>query len=374
MNQLNRFALQTEIKMFQSTAEFIEQMNISAQDLLVTNEPIYKPVLASYNLKCRVIFQEKYGSGEPNDRMINAIIQELDGYSYSRVLAIGGGTVIDVAKVLALSGVKNVLDALYGKVPLQRERKLVIIPTTCGTGSEVTNIAILEDTQAHVKKGIVGKVMYPDEAVLVPDFLKALPYKFFAFSSIDALIHAIESFLSPASNLFTEMFAIEAMRTILSAYQDIINAGTDTYLKHIGQVLVASTCAGIAFSNTGVGAVHALSYPLGGKYHVAHGEANYAFLGAVLAKYEEYNPQGKIVELKRILSSILQPVCIDDTFSCLAEILNQIIPLKYLREYGVQENELQEFTNAAMQQERLMKNNYVPLNQANVFAMYLSRY
>ncbi len=368
------FKLATEIKMFDSIDEFVTAMDFTERDLVVTNAPVYEPQLNGYNLKCRVVFQEKYGNGEPNDRMINAILQDLRGYEFDRVFAIGGGTVIDVAKIISLSGVEDVLDALYGRISITRTRKLMVIPTTCGTGSEVTNIAILEDTQAHVKKGIVGPAIFPDAAILVPDLVKGLPYKFFAFSSIDALIHAIESYLAPASNSITEMFAVSAMQSIIAAYRDIAQNGPAAQAKNIGKVLLASTSAGIAFGNTGVGAVHAMSYPLGGKYHVPHGEANYAFLDIVLRKYEQLNPNGKIQSLKHILGDCLGVVGDDQVIAALAELLNRIIPLKSLQEYGVQENELGNFAEAAMAQERLMKNNYKPLSLQDVTKMYQSRY
>jgi len=368
------FKLPTEIKMFNSIGEFLENMNITERDLLITNGPIYEPCLKSYNLQCRVVFQENYGVGEPNDRMINSIISDLGDCTYDRVFAVGGGTVIDVAKVLSLSGVSDVRDALYGRIPLIKGRRLLVVPTTCGTGSEVTNIAILEDTQAHVKKGIVGPAVFPDEAILVPELLKGLPYKFFAFSSIDALIHAIESYLAPTSNIVTEMFAVNAIQQILNSYLEIAQEGPEALTKNIGQVLLASTFAGIAFGNTGVGAIHAMSYPLGGKYHVAHGEANYAFLNVVLSKYNDIHPNGKIQNLKTIIGNSLGIEDATQAIPALLEVLSSIITLKRLKDYGVQENELEAFAEAAMAQQRLMKNNYVRLSLQDLINMYQSRY
>lgn len=110
---------------------------------------------------------------------------------------IGGGTIIDIAKILALDSILPIEDLYDGKLPIKRTKKLVLVPTTCGTGSEVTNIAILALTRRHTKKGLANDCMYADSAVLVPELLKGLPFKFFATSSIDALIHAMESSLSP---------------------------------------------------------------------------------------------------------------------------------------------------------------------------------
>jgi 4-hydroxybutyrate dehydrogenase len=370
---MENFKLATELMIMEGAEEFVQTLSPSEKDLIITNAVIYDTHLASFGLKSRVIYQEHYGSGEPNDNMINTILKEVRDQEFQRIFAIGGGTVIDVGKALSIAGVTDIIDVLYGRIALKKGHELIAIPTTCGTGSEVTNIAILEDTTAHVKKGIVGPEIFPDKAVLVPAFLKGIPYKFFAFSSIDALIHAIESFVAPRSNQMTELCAIKAMRQILGAYQEIAIAQGSIADDLYRQVLMASTFAGIAFGNTGVGAVHAMSYPLGGKYHVAHGESNYAFLGVVLSKYEELKPAGRFVQLRSLLAEILD-VRDQDAVTTLADLLNKIIPLKRLREYGVQEEELAEFAQAAMEQERLMKNNYVPLSKEVVYDMFKSRF
>jgi len=368
------FKLATEIIQFDRFAEFIQAYSVGPDDLLITNEVIYNNNLREYKLDCHVLFQEKYGYGEPNDKMINQLIAEAKTLQYSRIIAVGGGTVIDISKILSLKVTDDVLDLLYGKVPVEKVKKLIVIPTTCGTGSEVTNISILEDTQAKVKKGIVHSDLFPDQAVLIPELLKSLPYKFFAFSSIDALIHAVESYLAPRSNPISELFSVKAMNLIISAYQKIVREGKDAVCSHIDEVLLASTFAGIAFANTGVGAVHALSYPLGGGYHVAHGEANYAFFTAVLNRYEQLNPTGKITDLKGILKTALGMEAGDTAIQALATLLEQIIPLKRLREYGMRQDEVDAFTDAAMAQERLMKNNYAALTRDDVRSIYEGRF
>ncbi|MDR3592326.1 MAG: iron-containing alcohol dehydrogenase [Negativicutes bacterium] len=370
---MENFKLATELMILDGAEEFVSTLLPSEKDLIITNAVIYDTHLASFGLKSRVVYQENYGAGEPSDKMINTILKDVHDQEFQRIFAIGGGTVIDVGKALSVAGVTDILDVLYGRLALKKGHELIAVPTTCGTGSEVTNIAILEDTTAHVKKGIVGPEIFPDKAVLVPAFLKGIPYKFFAFSSIDALIHAVESFVAPRSNQMTELHAIKAMQQIIGAYQEIVAAKGAIADELYRRVLLASTFAGIAFGNTGVGAVHAMSYPLGGKYHVAHGESNYAFLGVVLSKYEELNPTGRFVELRGLLADILG-VKAQDAVTALADLLNNIIPLKRLREYGVQEAELGEFAQAAMAQERLMKNNYVPLSAEVVYDMFKSRF
>ncbi len=177
---------------------------------------------------------------------------------------------------------------------LEKKRELVIVPTTCGTGSEVTNIAILNRTRIGTKLGLVSDNMYADSAVLIPELLKGLPFAVFATSSIDALVHAVESSLSPKATSLTKLFGYKAIEMIIRGYQTIAAEGKDARISLLEDFLVASNYAGIAFGTAGCAAVHAMSYPLGGKYHVAHGESNYAMFTGVLKNYMEIKTNGEI--------------------------------------------------------------------------------
>ena len=192
---------------FDTCKEFAEAFRLNRDDLILSNAYIYEPYFGCMeNLNCYVIFQEKYGAGEPTDVMVDAILADAAKTSCKRVIAIGGGTVIDIAKVLAVSDGEGV-DDLYDKAPdLEKKRELIIIPTTCGTGSEVTNISIMARTRIGTKLGLVSPAMYADYAVLIPQLLEGLPFKVFAASSIDALVHAVESALSPKATPYTKLF------------------------------------------------------------------------------------------------------------------------------------------------------------------------
>lgn len=164
-----------ELHSFNSCQEFADEFRLCETDLILTNEYIYQPYFGSMNLGCRVLYQEKYGIGEPTDTMTEAIMQDMKKTGCKRVIAIGGGTVIDIAKVLAVAGDESI-DCLYDMAPaLPKRRTLIIVPTTCGTGSEVTNISILNRTRINTKMGLVGPAMYADAAVLLPQLLEGLP-------------------------------------------------------------------------------------------------------------------------------------------------------------------------------------------------------
>ena len=212
--------------------------------------------------------------------------------------------------------------------------------------------------------------MYADSAVLVPELLSGLPFRFFATSSIDALIHAVESSLSPKGNEMTRMFGYKAIEMILTGYKKIAAEGPDARIPLLDDFLTASNYAGIAFGNAGCAAVHALSYPLGAKYHVAHGESNYAMFTGVMNNYMELKSDGEIARLNTFIADILG--CdVKEVYPELEKLLNNLLPKKALHEYGVTEAELEEFTDSVLEnQGRLMANNFVKLDRDRVLKIY----
>ena len=365
-----QITLRPALHYFDMCKAFADEFQLKETDLVLTNSYIYEPYFGSMNLKAHTIYQEQYGAGEPTDVMVDAILDEAAKTGCKRIIAIGGGTVIDIAKVLAVAEHEGV-DALYEKAPnLEKKRELVIIPTTCGTGSEVTNIAIMSRTRLGTKLGLVGPAMYADHAVLIPQLLEGLPFGVFATSSIDALVHAVESSLSPKATPYTELFGYKAIEMIIKGYQKIAAEGESARFPLLGDFLIASNYAGLAFGTAGCAAVHATSYPLSGKYHVAHGESNYAMFTGVLKNYMEIKQDGKIAEMNRYLSELLG--CgTHEVYDKLEELLNQILPKKPLHEYGVTEDDLPAFAHSVItEQGRLMANNFVPLDEARVLKIY----
>lgn len=374
---MQELMLKPTVYRFETCTEFVRQFQIGPGDLILTNEFIYQPFFASMNLGCDVIYQEKYGAGEPTDVMAEAIFRDMPA-GFRRIIAVGGGTIIDIAKILALDTVLPVEDLYDGKIPVKRSHELILVPTTCGTGSEVTNIAILALTRRQTKKGLAHDSMYADAAVLVPELLKNLPFRFFATSSIDALIHAMESSMSPRSNETLRMFSYRAITMILNGYKKIAADGPEARLDLLDDFLLASNYAGIAFGNAGCAAVHALSYPLGAVYHVPHGESNYAVLTGVLKQYLEIRSDGEIKDLLSHMASILgcgQDASQNAVLDELEHLLNILLPKKALHEYGVTKDDLLSFTESVMtEQGRLMANNFVPLSKDQVYAIYQGLY
>lgn len=370
---MQQLMIRPTIHKFDIAKEFAEGFSLGKGDLILTNQYIYEPYFGSLGLGCEVIYQEKYGAGEPSDDMAEAIYADIYASGKEapkRIIAIGGGTILDLAKLYSLKQTSPILDLYDGKIPVEKDKKLILVPTTCGTGSEMTNISILALNSRGTKKGLANDQMYADDAVLIPQLLEGLPDYVFSTSSIDALIHAIESSLSPKGNVYTRMFGYRAIEMILNGYKVIRDQGMEARKPLLGDFMLASNYAGIAFGNAGCAAVHALSYPLGATYHVAHGESNYAMFTGVMKNYMELKTDGEIAVLNRFVADILEcPVRY--VYEELEKLLNVLIPKKALHEYGVTEAQLDEFADSVMEnQGRLMANNFVPLDRERVYKIY----
>ncbi len=199
------------------------------------------------------------------------------------IIGLGGGSVLDAAKAAAVLGTNPGLIEdyegfrRYAAPPLP----VLAVPTTCGTGSEVTKGAVITDTQRPFKMSIKGPELFPTAAIVDPDLLLSLPAAVIASTGLDALTHAIEAFTSRPGNLITDMFALQAVKDILRAiepaYQDI--AGNTAARESL---MYGSTLAGFAFGNSDVGAVHCLAESIGALFDTPHGVANSIFLPFVM--------------------------------------------------------------------------------------------
>ncbi|MDO4745078.1 MAG: 4-hydroxybutyrate dehydrogenase [Bacillota bacterium] len=365
------------IHYFDTFKEFNEEFKLGKGDILVTNQWMYDPYVAPLGIDIPVIYQEKYGAGEPTDEMMDAMKEEMDKYEFDRIIAFGGGTIVDICKVLACEIPDKAADLFTGKVAPKRVKQLVLVPTTCGTGSEVTNVAVASIPSLNLKKGIADEQTYADHAVLIPESLAGLPDKVFATSSVDALIHAIESFLSPKASPFTEMYSLKAIEMIMAGYKTIIERGGNSKENRadlLKDFALASNYAGIAFGNAGCAAVHALAYAHGGAFHIPHGEANFICFTEVFKMYMRKNPDGKIQVANKIFADILG--CdVADVYPALDEFLGKLIELKPLREYGMTEDQVATFAKSTVDnQQRLLGNNYVELTEEEIAEIFQNLY
>ncbi len=371
---MREILIKGQLHKFKTFKEFADEFQIGPRDLLFTNEFVFNPFMKELNLDCQVVFQEKFGAGEPSEEMITDIFGAIKENSYDRVIAVGGGAIMDIGKLLSLKRTGTVRQLFFKEAEVVSAKKLVAIPTTCGTGSEVTNIsvAIVRDENGDTTKlGLVSDLLIPEEVCLIPELLKTLPYAPFASSAIDALIHAVESYLSPArATMTSELYGVKAMELILEGFRRIGEDGPDARLEYLEEFVTASSYAGIAFLQAGCATVHAMSFPLGGTYHVPHGESNYALFGKVLEKYDAIKPDGKIAEFKKTIARILGG-SESDAIQNLAALEEKILHLKPLREYGFKQADIEVFADSVLaNQQRLVVNSYVPLTKERIMEIY----
>ena len=288
------------------------------------------------------------------------------------VIGLGGGSCLDVAKLAAvLAHSEQPLAAMYGIGKVVGGRlPLVLVPTTAGTGSEVTHIAVVT-TEGAVKLGVASPQLFCDLAVLDAQLTLGLPRAHTAATGIDAMVHAIEAYTSKrAKNPISDALAREALRLLSGNLLAACGNGADRQAREA--MLLGATLAGQAFANAPVAAVHALAYPLGGHYHVPHGLSNALMLAPVL----RFNAPVAAPLYAELADVVLGPG--GGSAQARAEALVSEMrrlcqgsgaPLR-LRDVGVTDNSLALLAADAMKQGRLLVNNPVEVTEADALALY----
>lgn len=291
------------------------------------------------------------------------------------VIGLGGGSSLDTAKLVALlAGAPQDLPSIYG-IGLAKGPRLPLIqvPTTAGTGSEVTPISIVT-TPTHEKKGVVSPLLYPDVAVLDAGLTVGLPPAVTAMTGIDAMVHAIEAYTSKhKKNALSDGLAVKALQLLAANMDKVIADGTDIDAR--AAMLQGSMLAGMAFANAPVAAVHALAYPLGGHFHVPHGLSNALVLPPVLA----FN----MPEAQPLYAELATAVLPGQTFGSVAaaaeaftvamsDMVARMPFAQTLRAVGVTEGDLDRLADDAMKVERLLINNPRAVTRADALAIYQS--
>lgn len=282
------------------------------------------------------------------------------------VIGLGGGSSLDTAKLVALlAGREQTLAEIYG-IGLARGPRLPLIqiPTTAGTGSEVTPIAIVT-TPDDQKKGVVSPLLYPDLALLDATLTLGLPPRVTAMTGIDAMVHAIEAYTSRhKKNPVSDALATSALKLLHGAIRRVIAEGADLEARRA--MLQGSLLAGMAFANAPVGAVHALAYPLGGVFHAPHGLSNALVLGPVL-RFNLPAAEPLYAELAGAIG--LKP----DARAFVAEMAALVgeMPMEQrLGEIGVQRQHLERLARDAMDVQRLLVNNPREVTYDDALALY----
>ncbi|MEQ9347996.1 MAG: iron-containing alcohol dehydrogenase [Thalassospira sp.] len=297
---------------------------------------------------------------DPPESTILDAVNGASDFKADIIIGLGGGSSMDTAKLVALlCGHDQKLSDIYG-IGLAKGPRLPLIqvPTTAGTGSEVTPISIVT-TPSQEKKGVVSPLLYPDIALLDAKLTMGLPASITAMTGIDAMVHAIEAYTTKhKKNALSDGLAIRGLQLMIGNIDDAVSTNPNQAAREA--MLQGSMMAGMAFANAPVAAVHALAYPLGGHFHVPHGHSNALVLIEIL-KFNRDAARGQYAELARAV--LPDERFSDDTMACdrfiafMTDMVARMPFAKTLREVGVSESDLDMLAIDAMKVERLLINN-----------------
>ncbi|MCQ6561023.1 iron-containing alcohol dehydrogenase [Paenibacillus mendelii] len=322
-----------------------------------------------------VVFTEI--KGEPTFNLLESTVRMLQQEGCDLVVGIGGGSAMDVAKTTAALLDKADLAAYLSGVSVIESRTIpcILLPTTSGTGAEVTMNAIFGDEEQELKRGLVSPALLPDVAIIDPLLTLTCPAKVTAASGVDAFTHAIESYIAVRSTLMTRMYAEKAMKIFPQHITRAVHHGGNLEAR-IGMSLV-SNLAGVSLANAGVGAVHALAYPLGGKYHIEHGVANallmpYVFEVTGRACTEQMVQVAKLLQLGDFDKQPYE--ALDAVVQYMYRLLDELDLPTSLKQLGVDEASLPVLAEQASKVERLLSNTPYNLTYEKIVGIYKKAY
>jgi alcohol dehydrogenase class IV len=309
---------------------------------------------------------------EPSVSSFNAVLARAQAFRPDAVIGLGGGSALDVAKlVAALLDGKQKIGEVFGiglvqnRIPL-----LVCVPTTAGTGSEVSPNAILLDDSDEMKKGVVSPWLVPDAAFIDAELTLSVPPAVTAATGLDALTHCIEAYTNKFAHPVVDVWAIEGVRLIASALADAVRQPGNLAARE--KMALGSLYGGLCLGPVNTAAVHALSYPLGGRYHVAHGHAN----AILLPHVTRFNIPSAVDRYAAVALALgAAPAASDEAtaeagIDQLWRLINATGLEMSLSALGIDEKETPQLAAAGLGVTRLMKNNPRPMSQQDAEAIY----
>lgn len=311
---------------------------------------------------------------EPAYMDVQKLVDQFKTSGADMIVACGGGSVMDAAKLASVLvtdeyGVKELLDE-----PGRAKKcvPIILVPTTAGTGAEVTPNAIVAVPEKELKVGIVNENMIADYVILDARMIKNLPRSIAAATGVDALAHCIECFTSKKSNPFSDLYALEGLDLILNNIIDACNDSEAMEAKN--KMQIAAYYGGLAITASGTTAVHALSYPLGGKYHIAHGVSNAILLAPVMRFNEPVCRERFAAAYDRCVHTEKTCTTVEEKsayiLSWMEKIVKELDIPTSLKEFGVPAEDLEGLVESGMQVQRLLVNNMREVTAEDARALY----
>jgi len=347
--------------------------------LLVTSTAV-RPVLAGVREALRAaqvqVIEAPPVDAEPTGELFAGILAMARAEGIEGVLGIGGGSAIDVAKlVAALTNSREVVAEIYGINRLSgRDLPLVCLPTTAGTGAEVSPNAILLDTADELKKGVVSPFLVPDAAFIDPLLTLSVPPGVTAATGLDALTHCIEAYANKFAHPITDVYALQGIRLIAGNLLRAVRDGGDEEAR--AALCLGSLYGGLCLGPVNTAAVHALAYPLGGRYHIAHGVSNALLLPHVM-RFNCSAAPGRFAEIALALGC--PPAgSVEAQAEAGVEWLSQFsrdcgVP-QTLSILNIPSTAIPSLARSAMQVTRLLQNNLRPVAERDAIGIYQAAY
>ncbi|MFP7493459.1 iron-containing alcohol dehydrogenase [Terribacillus saccharophilus] len=310
---------------------------------------------------------------EPPFENLEEMNSELGSDNPDLLIGVGGGSALDITKLLSvmLTNKEDVRNFIGTDMIKNRGIPFILVPTTAGTGSEVTANAIFTDIRDNVKKGIVSPYLLPNAAIIDATLTLSVPAKVTAATGMDALVHAVESYTAIKAGELTDGIALQAIKLISRSLRTAVYDGNN--LRAREDMAMGSLLAGISLGNAGVGAVHALAYPLGGKFKVPHGVANSLLLPYVM-KYNVISNLTKFKEVALAMGENVEHLSLRDAAEqavhALAKLSEDVGIPASLKEVGVKETDLSNLAEEASKIDRLLSNNPRKLTKTDIENIY----
>ena len=362
----------------------LEVKKFNAHNILIVTDPLLKEIGLTDNVE-KPLIEKGYTTTiytdiapEPPLAIGEKLVDFTRKHPFDLVIGVGGGSALDLAKLAAVLAkhdgkVADYLNLTGTKTLDNKGLPKILIPTTSGTGSEVTNISVLSlDTTKDV---VTHDYLLADVAIVDPALTISLPSKVTAATGVDALTHAIEAYVSVNANAVTDALALQAIRLISQSIRTAVHNGQDKQART--DMSYGSYLAGLAFFNAGVAGVHALAYPLGGQFHIAHGDSNAVLLPYVMG-YIRQSCEKRMKDIYEMMGFNTAYLSQEEASYCCVNELQKIVKdvniPSTLQGFNIPKQALASLTKAALDQKRILARSPMTLMEEDIYTIYQSAY